>query len=102
MKSWSARRRLRRMIHERGPHCERCGEFVMVSKTAKHRGYRVEQATGEIWADDHLIGFIATIEHVVPRCKGGSNDDDNLAVFCEPCNRETNPELLQQTLGSCE
>ena len=43
----------------------------------------------------HLIGIkfgherpdAATLEHVNPRCLGGSNDDHNLAVRCNLCNR---------------
>jgi hypothetical protein len=28
----------------------------------------------------------ATIEHIMPRCKGGTNDDENLASACRACN----------------
>ena len=28
----------------------------------------------------------ATIEHIIPRCKGGTNDDDNLTSACRQCN----------------
>jgi 5-methylcytosine-specific restriction enzyme A len=27
------------------------------------------------------------VDHVVPRAKGGSDDDDNLQTLCQPCNR---------------
>lgn len=29
----------------------------------------------------------ATIEHIVPLARGGSNRDDNLRLSCEPCNK---------------
>lgn len=27
-----------------------------------------------------------TVDHVIPRCQGGSDDDDNLVPCCKPCN----------------
>lgn len=29
---------------------------------------------------------LLTIDHVVPRSRGGSNDEDNLQTLCAPCN----------------
>lgn len=31
---------------------------------------------------------IATVDHVIPRCKGGSNDIRNLVTSCMACNRQ--------------
>lgn len=36
----------------------------------------------------------ATIEHVVPRCKGGSDDLTNLALACRRCNLEDRGQAL--------
>jgi hypothetical protein len=36
-----------------------------------------------------------TLDHVVPRSRGGSDDDSNLQTLCEPCNQakgDTMPE----------
>ena len=30
----------------------------------------------------------ATIEHIIPRCQGGSNALENVAIACETCNNE--------------
>lgn len=30
----------------------------------------------------------ATVEHIVPRCQGGTNDLSNTALACETCNNE--------------
>lgn len=30
----------------------------------------------------------ASIEHIVPRCHGGTNDLENLAIACQRCNAE--------------
>lgn len=34
---------------------------------------------------DHLTG---QIEHIIPMSRGGSNEPHNVAVACEPCNRD--------------
>lgn len=39
----------------------------------------------------HRIGFIdnrATVEHVIPKCLGGTNDLSNLTLFCQLCNHK--------------
>jgi len=33
-----------------------------------------------------------TIEHLVPRCLGGTNEDINISLACAPCNREKGRE----------
>ena len=33
-----------------------------------------------------------TIEHVIPRSLGGTNDDSNIALACAPCNNEKGRE----------
>ena len=30
--------------------------------------------------------ILMTMDHIMPRAKGGSNDPSNLQVMCEPCN----------------
>lgn len=39
------------------------------------------------WCHRQLIMETATIEHVRPLSRGGSNDIDNLRLACEPCNK---------------
>lgn len=37
--------------------------------------------------DPHVsIRSLATLEHVVPRCHGGSYEDRNIVLACYPCN----------------
>lgn len=33
-----------------------------------------------------LFVFRATLDHVIPRSRGGSNDRENLVTCCQPCN----------------
>lgn len=38
------------------------------------------------WCDGHLEPSTATIEHIIPRSLGGSNELKNLDMACIPCN----------------
>ena len=35
---------------------------------------------------EKVLRRMATVDHVIPRSKGGSNDDDNLVIACYGCN----------------
>lgn len=37
-------------------------------------------------AELRIKGVYMTVDHVLPKCKGGSNDEDNLVTACERCN----------------
>lgn len=37
-----------------------------------------------------------TVEHVIPLCLGGTNDPDNIALACGPCNHERGKEAWLQ------
>jgi 5-methylcytosine-specific restriction endonuclease McrA len=39
---------------------------------------------------------MGTMDHVVPKSKGGSNDYDNLKACCEPCNTKKASKTLPQ------
>ena len=55
-----------------GKRCPTC-QIVM----RHHRGIKF----------GHEIPYASTIEHVIPRCLGGSNEKTNLTVRCNLCNR---------------
>lgn len=38
-----------------------------------------------------------TIDHVIPRCRGGGNTWDNMVVACSSCNTKKGDKLLEQT-----
>lgn len=42
-------------------------------------------------SDDHAWDA-ATVEHIIPRYRGGTNDDDNLVSACNRCNNRRNHE----------
>lgn len=37
----------------------------------------------------------ATVDHVIPRCKGGTNDEENLVSACHACNARRNSEDMK-------
>jgi 5-methylcytosine-specific restriction endonuclease McrA len=37
-----------------------------------------------------------TVDHVIPRCKGGSSSWDNIVASCAPCNRRKGDRLPRQ------
>ncbi len=40
------------------------------------------------------IGYGATVDHYVPISKGGINDDCNLVMLCETCNKEKDDLII--------
>ena len=61
------------------------------SPTARGLGYRYQQARLRVLARDgytcHWCGKAATTaDHLIPRARGGSDRDDNLAACCTRCN----------------
>lgn len=44
----------------------------------------------------HLTNQTATIDHVIPRSKGGRSTFDNTVAACEPCNSRKADRTLQQ------
>lgn len=63
--------------------------FDSAKKSSKNcsEGY-----TNSVW----FSKWYATIEHIIPRSKGGQNNISNLMLACEGCNKERgNKELLQ-------
>lgn len=50
--------------------------------------------------------FLASIDHVTPLSRGGTNDDDNIQLLCLPCNLKkgnmTMPEFIDYLTKSSE
>jgi 5-methylcytosine-specific restriction endonuclease McrA len=65
------RRRLARIKHElldEDPHCYYCGV--------------------------RLTAASATLDHALPRSKGGRDDKSNLCLACEPCNNDKGDKVI--------
>lgn len=83
------RRRLGRIEHRDHPDgypgCYLCGrDLIPVAKLPSIRPRRAED-----WP---------TIEHIVPRARGGSNADENLKLSCPECNTRKGDRLLSELL----
>ena len=75
--SRSGRKKLRQALRKRdGDNCHYCGEPMIFPETA--------------WRGSSL----ATIEHLTPRAKGGTDDMDNLVLAHLRCNQDRNAELM--------
>lgn len=66
-------KRVRRqlLVKRDGQNCFYCGRFVVWARSI----------------DDHAL-WIATEDHIVPKCYGGSDELDNLVLACSGCNSE--------------
>jgi 5-methylcytosine-specific restriction protein A len=76
----------------RCPACERAREAPRGTTTERGLGWRYQQKRARILARDRGICWICglpaatTIDHVIPRARGGSSDDDNLRAAHGRCN----------------
>ena len=67
----------KKLLWERNPHCHWCGRLLSL--------------------DD------STLDHIVPRSRGGSNHRENLTLSCGPCNRrrgDLSPTTMQCKCGN--
>lgn len=72
-------------------------ELRMTSKEAHRERTRLLRLDSHcMWCRTFLDEKTATLEHVIPLARGGSNRRENLGIACEKCNRERGcdmPEL---------
>ncbi len=68
-----------------GWFCLYCGIALVPLKTpyTDARYYIQEGANSFLLRDEFAL---CSVDHIVPVCKGGADDIDNLALVCESCN----------------
>jgi 5-methylcytosine-specific restriction endonuclease McrA len=79
------------------PHVIRLRSYVYVPRRAASRISR----RAVFARDRHRCQYCGserhlTVDHVVPRCKGGPDTWDNLVTSCAPCNRKKGDQPLHQ------
>lgn len=99
----------KRLAERDGMTCHWCGTWVEDQKTlsrpywreSKHGGYTIP---GEVWG--FVLCHTATVDHIIPKSRGGTNDLDNLVIACYPCNTgrgaaRKNWKKAEVTYGQC-
>lgn len=64
--------------------------LVLLKERQKNKCFYCEVSIGScyrIWPSPKMRYTKATIDHIVPVCKGGANTIDNLVMACDLCNK---------------
>jgi 5-methylcytosine-specific restriction endonuclease McrA len=71
-----------------GPHCAYCGVEMVDHLTAFEINYRNDRNARHLHSKDErrLLDNHPTVEHIVPKSKGGTYTYKNLVVACKKCN----------------
>lgn len=73
--------------------CQRCGCDTVPGFVARQWGWEVFTRHGLAVASDGTPYGLATIQHVLSRARGGTNDPHNLSLYCHNCNGADNIEV---------
>jgi len=72
--------RLLHLIYKDGPVCQHCGIVGTHFKKAIHNDHRIHV---DLYSDDDKL---LTIDHIVPKSKGGPDEIENMQILCFTCN----------------
>ena len=85
----NARKRLWALRRRDGSKCAFCSEWLVIHyRDVPGRVLSIDHQEVTWRASDGTVvkSLIATIEHMIPVTRGGSNDLSNLRLSCFPCN----------------
>jgi len=83
---------LRRLVmREGGYRCCDCGIVGYEKRFPKGNGYGFYTSIPEVYL---------SIDHIIPRSKGGSNERANLRILCTVCNTRKGVRLLPELQGA--
>lgn len=87
---------MRRRIRERDNFtCWRCGDVQVVASP-----YACDVRSPTPGLPDYL--FVFQVDHLIPRNRGGGDDEWNLALACQPCNESRQDRLEEAALALAE
>lgn len=69
-------------------------------KSAKRRLLRKDSSC--YWCEKILDSTSATLDHLIPLSKGGTNGSDNFVLACEDCNKNRRNNMPGQTKNSLD
>lgn len=87
------RRRLARLWDLHDGICTKCKCLTGIARELEKEGFVADHALGILVHPDLTVA-IATVEHIVPICRGGGNNAENLTLLCWNCNQENARILL--------
>jgi len=74
-----------RIFANKGTKCPSCGlEGTLIALERQPNATTYHFNIYGVGEDGVEIQF--TLDHIIPRARGGSNDESNLQPMCEPCN----------------
>lgn len=77
------------ILGSKGYICHWCGrKIVNTSDISKNKRIKITKHV-IVWRGDNKIktGWLATIDHIKPKCEGGSDSYSNLVPSCHECNQ---------------
>jgi len=90
----------RKILARDGYRCRFCEVRIVVKQASKIFIQALPHAvrTGNINEDNHfgLAVLTASIDHLVPFSRGGTNDEDNLVTACASCNYGRTSWLIEE------
>ena len=66
--------------------CTNCGRSVVIWHAVKHLGWVLHHPSGQVVDRSGECWGLATVEHLTPQSKGGTDDPNNVTLYCLTCN----------------
>ena len=87
--------RLKQITSKRFKYVMRIGECcVECGLKRDHVALGIDNGGNKHWDLYAADGTLLTIDHIVPKAKGGSDKKENYQLMCSPCNHKKSDKLL--------
>lgn len=88
------RKKLHKLLKQQNSQCFYCGCPLIKRGTVVHKRHMFDNKTGRLVTMEGGVFYAATIDHLVPKCMGGTDNDNNLVAACMPCNNKKGAKPL--------